>query len=94
MLEELSTNVYGIGWAAQLHVKDYPNNKSLPIAVNETSTAYSMTPQTLVIGYIHFVNGPPGEKVDPKVREVLRFYLSRDGQAIISEADMYYPLTL
>src|ERR1700738_32824 len=31
MLEELSTNKYGIGWAAQMHTKDYPNVKQIAL---------------------------------------------------------------
>src|SRR5258706_12119210 len=35
MLEELSKDKYGIGWAAQMHVKDYPNVKVLAISAKE-----------------------------------------------------------
>jgi phosphate transport system substrate-binding protein len=40
-----------------------------------------------------YVNRAPGRPMDPKTREFLRFVLSREGQQIIANTDMYYPLT-
>src|SRR5260370_741546 len=40
-----------------------------------------------------YVNRTPGRAMDPKVKEFLRFVLSREGQEIIANTDMYYPLT-
>lgn len=100
MLEELSKNKYGIGWAAQMHVKDYPNVKALAIAAKEGGPYVPMTPETvanrtypLVRDAYVYINRVPGQPMDPKVKEFLRFVLSRDGQQIIADADMYYPLT-
>jgi phosphate transport system substrate-binding protein len=40
-----------------------------------------------------FINRAPGVKVDPKVKEFLRYILSRNGQeAIVSEGN-YLPLS-
>ena len=40
-----------------------------------------------------YVNRAPRRPMEPKVREFLRFALSREGQQIIANTDMYYPLT-
>jgi len=39
-----------------------------------------------------YVNKPPGRPMDPKVREFIRFVLSREGQQIIQKAGVYSPL--
>lgn len=100
MLEQLSKDKYGIGWAAQLHTKDYPNVRQLAIASNEGGPYVPMTPETvanriypLVRDAYIYVNRAPGRPMDPKTREFLRFVLSREGQQIIANTDMYYPLT-
>jgi phosphate transport system substrate-binding protein len=100
MLEALSKDKYGIGWAAQLHTKDYPNVRQLAIAAKEGGPYVAMTPATvanrtypLVRDAYIYVNRAPGRPMDPKTREFLRFVLSREGQQIIANTDMYYPLT-
>lgn len=100
MLEELSKDKYGIGWAAMMHVKDYPNVKPIAIAANEGGPFVPLTPETvanrtypLVRDAYVYLNRAPGKPMEPKVREFLRFVLSREGQQIIADTDMYYPLT-
>jgi phosphate transport system substrate-binding protein len=39
-----------------------------------------------------YVNKPPGRPMDPKVREFIRFVLSREGQEIIQKAGVYSAL--
>ncbi|HEX4586071.1 MAG TPA: substrate-binding domain-containing protein [Burkholderiaceae bacterium] len=39
-----------------------------------------------------YVNKAPGRPLDPKVREFMRFVLSREGQQIIQRAGIYSPL--
>jgi phosphate transport system substrate-binding protein len=39
-----------------------------------------------------YVNKPPGRPMDPKVREFIRFVLSREGQEIIQKAGVYTPI--
>ena len=100
MLEELSRDKYGIGWGAQLHIKDYPNVKQIALAFDEKGPYVPMTAETvanrsypLVRSAYVYVNRVPGRPMDPKVREFLRFVLSREGQQIIADTDMYYALT-
>ncbi|CAG9956882.1 unnamed protein product [Clonostachys rosea f. rosea IK726] len=101
MLEELSNDKYGIGWGAQLHIKDYPKVKPIAIAQNSSGPYFEFSPQTVSDrnyplardAYI-YLNRAPGQPVDPKTREFLRFVLSKRGQEIIAGLDKYYALIL
>ena len=39
-----------------------------------------------------FINRPPGNALDPRVREFLRYIFSREGQADIARENGYLPL--
>ena len=99
MLEALSKDRYGIGWGAWLHAKDYPNVKVLAIAPQDGKSYVPYTAETvrdrsypLTRDYYVYINRAPGRPVDPKVREFLRFILSREGQQIIAADGQYSPL--
>ena len=99
-LELLSKNKFTIGIAAMMHVKDYPNVKVLKIIPRSGGPAIALTPDNVANrtyplirdGYF-YVNKAPGQPLDPKVREFMRFVLSREGQEIIAKVGYYYPLT-
>jgi phosphate transport system substrate-binding protein len=99
-LEELSKNKYGMGLAALMHVKDYPNLKVLAIAEHEGGPYVALTPENVRNrmyplkrdAYV-YVNRAPGQQLDARAREFLRFVLSREGQEIIAAGGQYYPLT-
>jgi phosphate transport system substrate-binding protein len=40
-----------------------------------------------------WVSVKPGEKMDPKAREFIRFVLSREGQELVQKDGKYLPLT-
>ena len=40
-----------------------------------------------------FVNRPPGQPIEPKVREFLRYLFSREGQEDILREGSYLPLS-
>jgi phosphate transport system substrate-binding protein len=98
-LEILSKDKFGIGIAGQLHVKDYPNLKVLPLSWHKGGKPNAFTPENVANrtypmirdGYF-YVNKAPGQALDPKVREFMRFVLSREGQEIIAKVGYYYPL--
>jgi phosphate transport system substrate-binding protein len=99
MLEELSKDKFGIGWGAWLHAKDYPNLKVLAIAEKEggpyvpfTEANVANRSYPLKRDYYIYVNKPLGRAIDPKVREFLRFCLSREGQQIIAEHGLFHPM--
>src|SRR5262249_9690404 len=88
-LEEISKNKYGIGLAALMHVKDYPDLKVLAVAAHEGGPYIPLTPETvknrtypLKRDAFVYVNRAPGQPLDPKAKEFLRFVLSREGQSI------------
>jgi len=98
-LEILSKDPYGIGIAALMHVKDYPDLKVLPLSWHKGGKPIAFTPENVANrtypmirdGYF-YVNKAPGQPLDPKVREFMRFVLSREGQEIIAKVGYYYPL--
>ena len=40
-----------------------------------------------------YINHAPGQAIDPKVAEFLRYVLSREGQAMVKREGDYFPLT-
>jgi phosphate transport system substrate-binding protein len=99
MLEALSNDKYGIAWAALMHVKDYPGVKVLKIAAKEGGPYVSLAADTvanrsypLIRDAYVYVNRAPNRPLDPKVREFMRFVLSREGQDIIAKGGVYSPL--
>jgi phosphate transport system substrate-binding protein len=99
MLEELSRDKYGIGWSAMFHAENYPNLKVLAIAAHAGGPYVEYTPANvanrsypLVRDAYFYVNREPGRPLEPKVREFMRFILSREGQQIIAHTGFFYPL--
>ena len=100
MLEELSNDKYGIAWAALMHTKDYPRVKSLAIAAKDGGPYVPLTPETvqdrtypLIRDAYIYLNRAPGRPIDPKVKEFMRYILSREGQEDIIRTGMYNALT-
>ena len=98
-LEDLSTNKFAIGIAGLMHVKDYPNVKVLRISKKKGGPAIALTPDNvanrvypLIRDAYFYINKAPGKPIDPKVREFMRFVLSREGQEIMARVGYYYPL--
>lgn len=99
MLEELSSDKFGIGWSAMFHAENYPNLKVLALAAGDGGPYIDYTPETvanrsypLTRDAYFYVNREPGRPLDPKVREFMRFILSREGQQIIAHTGFFYPL--
>jgi phosphate transport system substrate-binding protein len=100
MLEAISKDKYGIGWVAQFHAKYYPNLKSIAVSPGTSKKAVPYTPENvsnhtypLSRDAYFYVNKEPGRPMDPKVREFMRFVLSREGQQIIAHTGFFYPLS-
>lgn len=79
--------------------RTYPNIKVLAISWADTSPAVALTAANvrnrsypLTRDAYIYVNKPPGRPLNPKVREFLRFVLSRQGQRIIERQGIYSPL--
>jgi len=102
MLAELARDPYGIGWAGmpQFEAAKVSGLKAIALAASEGGPYVAPTKQTMADRtyplarrvYI-YLNRPSGLPVDPKLREFLRFILSREGQRILADHGTYLPLT-
>lgn len=98
VLRALAADPYGIAYANVMYGD--ANVKALPLARTESGPyieptkenvwrrAYPITRYTTVV-----LNRPPGKPVDPKIKEFLRYILSRDGMAAVVRDGAYLPLT-
>jgi phosphate transport system substrate-binding protein len=101
MLDDLSNDKYGIAWAGIAHARGRPNVKAIAlglgsdgpfIACTRATTAARTYPLTRSI-FVQ-MNRTPGTAIDPRIKEFLRYILSRQGQAAVAEQGDYLPLTL
>jgi phosphate transport system substrate-binding protein len=98
MLDAMASDPDGIGYAGLL----YHNAAVRPVALAErTDTPYIEPTRETVMDHSYpltrivtlFLNRPPGKSVDPKVREFLRYVLSRQGQeAVLRYGSGYLPM--
>jgi phosphate transport system substrate-binding protein len=100
MLEDLSKDKYGIAWAAVMHTKDYPQVKPVSVASQDEGPYVELTPDNvrnrtypLIRDAYVYLNRAPGRPIDTKVKEFLRYVLSREGQEVLAAHGEYYPLT-
>jgi len=100
MLAELSKDKYGIGWSGIAHAKSYPQLRPLALAANEGGPYVLPTRENvqnrtypLTRSIFMYIKHPPGQPVEPKVREFLHYILSRDGQEDVARQNVYLPLT-
>lgn len=98
VLEAVARDAQGIAYASL----DLPSRriKSLALsatagapyyALNEQNIAARTYPLSRVISMV--LNREPGKPIEPKVKEFLRFVLSRDGQTALARDGHYIPLT-
>lgn len=97
VLRALEDDPYGIAYANVMYGN--PSVKALPLARSDGGPyieptkeniwrrAYPITRYTTVA-----INRVPGKPVDPKVKEFLRYILSRDGMAAVVRDGAYLPL--
>jgi phosphate transport system substrate-binding protein len=65
-----------------------PDGPAIPLtADNVKNRSYPLARDAYI-----YVNKAPGRPMDPKVREFIRFVLSREGQEIIQKAGVYSPI--
>jgi phosphate transport system substrate-binding protein len=98
MLDALAKDRYGIGYAGLVY--HHPDVKPVALAAKAGDAAVVPTRET-VIDHSYpltrvitmFLNRVPGKPTDPKLREFLRYILSREGQqAIVREGHGYLPM--
>jgi phosphate transport system substrate-binding protein len=101
MLNALKADKYGIAWTVVPQAKLVPGLKPVALAVNDGGAFVQPGKETfrdrsypLVRNLYFYVNRKPGDAMDPKSREFLRYVLSRDGQQAIVANGNYLPLPL
>lgn len=100
MLEDLAQDPYGIAYVAGGALWKTPAVRMLPLSVKTGGPAFEMNLSTVrdrtypFYGEVFFyINRDPAKPVDPKVREFMRYLLSREGQAQVMRDGKYLPLT-
>lgn len=98
MLKDLSEDRYGIAYGG-VAMKP-PGVKALALAVRDGGPYIEMSRETvgnrsypLTRTVYLYVNKPPARPLDPKVREFIRYILSREGQQVVARQKVYLPLT-
>ncbi|HZZ92165.1 MAG TPA: substrate-binding domain-containing protein [Usitatibacter sp.] len=97
--EELARNPYGIAWTVMPQAKGIDGIKPIAIvprggdrAVFPSRESFQDRSYPLVRNIYIYLNRKPGTAVDPKLREFLRYILSREGQEIVAKEGSYLPL--
>ncbi|MDP9050643.1 MAG: hypothetical protein M3O31_07965 [Acidobacteriota bacterium] len=99
ILDDLSTDPYGMALSNVRYLNDRDAVKPLALARTLAGPYYDATKETLIdrkypLGRIipAEIDRVPGQPVDPKVREFLRYILSREGQEDIVRNGKYLPM--
>jgi phosphate transport system substrate-binding protein len=98
ILDNLAKDRYGIAVSNIRYAG--PDVKPLAIGVTPTGPFYPVTKQTLIDRTYPLarvipavIDRAPGTRVDPKVKEFLRYLLSREGQEVVLRDGRYLPLS-
>ena len=97
ILDALARDLAGIAISNVRYAN--PAVRALPLARREGEPCYAPTRANLITQTYPlvriipaFIDVPPGRPVDPKVREFLRYILSREGQQALAHDSDYLPL--
>jgi len=96
---ELARDQYGIAWTVAPQARNVAGIKPLALAATNggpyvvpSRESFQSRAYPLVRSIYMYLNRAPRQPIDPKLKEFLRFVLSRDGQAIVSNDGNYLPL--
>jgi len=99
ILDAISRDRYGIGVSSATFRKPGQQVKPLALAAREGGPYYEATRENLIQQKYPLsrlvpavIDHAPGQPIDPKVKEFMRFLLSRDGQGILVRTHGYLPL--
>jgi phosphate transport system substrate-binding protein len=98
ILQALAKDPYGIAYANVLYAN--PMVKTLALASGAGEPFYAPTRQNVWLRRYPIsrfttlaINRPPGKPIDPKVKEFVRYLLSKEGMAAVAQDGSYLPLT-
>lgn len=98
MMRDLGQDPYGIAYSGIANKS--PKVKALALAAREGMPFVEMSLETvanrsypLTRSLYVYINRAPGKPVDPKVKEFLRYVLSREGQQSVTKQHVFLPLT-
>jgi phosphate transport system substrate-binding protein len=98
LMKDLDDDPDGIAWSGLQNLT--AKTKALPIADHADGPYVPLNIQTvhdrsypLAFDMFFYLNRKPGQPLDPKVREFVRFVLSREGQEAVARDGKYLPLT-
>ena len=88
------------GWLGESASSSRPAVKTVALTVKTGGPAYELTIDNvrertypMYADVLFFINRDPKKPVDPKVKEFVRFVLSREGQELVMKDGKYLPLT-
>ncbi|MFS2136251.1 PstS family phosphate ABC transporter substrate-binding protein [Duganella sp. Dugasp56] len=97
--DELSNNRYGIAWTIVPQAKQVPGLKPVALAAADggpyivpSRQSFQDRSYPLVRSLYIYLNRKPGTPVEPKLKEFLRYVLSREGQQAVAANGNYLPL--
>jgi phosphate transport system substrate-binding protein len=98
LMVDLSKDPYGIGYSGVMFLT--PQTKTLALADKPGSLFVPLTIENvqnrtypMLLEVYFYLDRVPGHAVDPKLKEFLRFVLSRQGQEAIARDGKFLPLT-
>jgi phosphate transport system substrate-binding protein len=98
--EELAKNRHGIAWTVMPQAKGIEGLKVIAVVPRGSERAVMPSKETfqdrsypMVRSIYIYLNRKPGTSVEPRLREFLRYILSREGQETVAKNGSYLPLT-
>jgi len=99
LASELVHNKFGIAWTVEPQARKVEGLRAIALAESEGGPYIAPSRQSfqnrsypLARNIYIYLNRAPGKPIDPKLREFLRFILSREGQQIVADDGNYLPL--
>ena len=100
IIDALSKDPYGIAYTAPQCARKSTEVKALALAADAAGPFVEPTKENManrtypLVETIHvYINRPPGQPVEPKLKAFLTYILSRQGQEDVLQDDGYLPLT-
>ena len=99
LADELAQDRDGIAWTIMPQAKGIAGIKPIALAAQDggpfivpSRESFQARTYPLVRSIYIYLNRKPGAALEPKLREFLRFILSRDGQAVVAQDGGFLPL--